>query len=175
LGILIRSQPVTSPHARLLIATYLGEVASRLPDGFDPTRSVSANDDELTPPKGDFLVIVDTESETFLGCAGIKWQLPGQMEIKRMWIHPDYRGQGLGRRLLSAVEERARKLGASELVLDTNAELREAVSLYDSAGYLETAPYNDNRYASLWLKKELSAPDSAKEREVEPLDAEDHA
>ena len=62
---------------------------------------------------------------------------------------------GLGRMLLAALEQRALDLGASEVVLDTNSVLREATALYRSAGYEEIPAYNDNPYASLWMRKHL--------------------
>lgn len=141
--------------AQQLIASFIDDVAARLPDGFDPARSVSATEDELSPPDGDFLVIQREKSEELLGCGGLKRLSPSRMEIKRMWISPDARGMGLGRTLLSALEQRALELGATEVVLDTNAALREAAGLYRSAGFEEIPAYNDNPYASLWMRKSL--------------------
>ena len=112
----------------------------------------------MSQPEGDFLVIERLSSQELLGCGGLKRLSAGRVEIKRMWISHDARGMGLGRRLLEALEERARELGASEVVLDTNAVLLEAAALYRSSGYEEIAPYNDNPYASLWLRKSLLSP-----------------
>ncbi|TPW94776.1 PadR family transcriptional regulator, partial [Schumannella luteola] len=47
--------------------------------------------------------------------------------------------------------------GATEAVLDTNANLTAAGSLYRTSGYVEIPPYNDNPNATTWFRKELSA------------------
>ena len=62
-------------------------------------------------------------------------------------IHPDWRGVGLGRRLLDHLEHVARQLGHRRIVLDTNATLLEAVALYEATGYTAMERYNDNPYA----------------------------
>jgi ribosomal protein S18 acetylase RimI-like enzyme len=75
--------------------------------------------------------------------------------IKRMWVARAVRGLGLGRRLLAELEERARCAGVRRLQLETQDVLREAISLYTSAGYREVAPFNDEPYADHWYEKEL--------------------
>jgi GNAT superfamily N-acetyltransferase len=152
----IRSEPSTSALSTRLLASYVEELAARLPGGFDLALSVSANTDELAPPRGEFLVVVEADGEV-VGCGGLKDLGSGAFEIKRMWIAPTRRGRGYARALLGALEDRARDLGASEMRLDTNAVLDEAVALYRASGYTEIAPYNDNPYASLWFAKRLEA------------------
>ena len=44
----------------------------------------------------------------------------------------------------------------SQMPLDTNATLEAAQGLYRTSGYTETAPYNDNPNATLWLRKPLA-------------------
>ncbi|MEZ5297310.1 MAG: GNAT family N-acetyltransferase [Ilumatobacteraceae bacterium] len=56
-------------------------------------------------------------------------------EIKRMWVHPDWRGAGVGRRTLAALESHVARLGYERIVLDTNAVLTEAIAMYERAGY----------------------------------------
>jgi GNAT superfamily N-acetyltransferase len=152
----IRREPATSGLATKLLASYVDEVAARLPEGFDPTRSVSATPDELSPPAGDFLVVFDANGDG-VGCGGLKDLGSRAFEIKRMWIAPMQRGRGHARALLAALEDRARDLGAVEVRLDTSAVLDEAVALYRASGYVEIAAYNDNPYASFWFAKHLSA------------------
>ena len=76
--------------------------------------------------------------------------------IKRMWVARTVRGLGLGRRLLTELEERARAYGVNRLQLETKDELREAIGLYLSAGYREVPPFNDEPYADHWFEKKLS-------------------
>jgi ribosomal protein S18 acetylase RimI-like enzyme len=75
--------------------------------------------------------------------------------VKRMWLAPEVRGRGAGRRLLVALEEEARRLGYRVLRLDTRSELVEAVALYRSSGYRDIAPYNANPDADTWFEKAL--------------------
>jgi GNAT superfamily N-acetyltransferase len=152
----IRSEPASSALATRLLASYVGEVSVRIPGGFGLARSVSATVDELAPPKGEFLVVLDDIGEG-VGCGGVKDLGSGAFEIKRMWIAPSHRGRGYAKALLAALEDRARDSGAREVRLDTSAFLEEAVTLYRASGYSEIAPYNDNPFASLWFAKRLKA------------------
>lgn len=72
-----------------------------------------------------------------------------------MWLVPDARGRGLGRFLLRALENRARALGGTRLVLSANEALVEALALYRSAGYTPTEPFEDNPYVQVFLGKDL--------------------
>jgi ribosomal protein S18 acetylase RimI-like enzyme len=76
--------------------------------------------------------------------------------VKRLWIAPEARGQGLARRLMQRVEAAARGAGLTRLVLDTNATLTEAMALYRRLGWQEIARYNDNPYAQAWFAKDLA-------------------
>jgi GNAT superfamily N-acetyltransferase len=73
-----------------------------------------------------------------------------------MWVAPRMRGTGVGRRLLEALEERARASGAEVARLETNRLLTEAIALYGRAGYREVAPFNTEPYAHHWFEKPLT-------------------
>ena len=162
--IVVRHESANSENARRLVAAFIDDVAARLPNGFDPARSVSATADEMSPPNGDFLVLCQRDTEESMGCGGIKRLSAERVEIKRMWISPSARGMGLGRVLLAALERSAMDLGATEVVLDTHSTLREAAALYRSAGFEEIPPYNDNPYASLWMRKLLPGRSGERDR-----------
>jgi putative acetyltransferase len=66
-------------------------------------------------------------------------------EIKRMYIEPAMRARRLGRLLLSALEDRARRNGLSCLRLETGTRQPEAIALYRSAGYSDIAPFGNYR------------------------------
>jgi ribosomal protein S18 acetylase RimI-like enzyme len=72
-----------------------------------------------------------------------------------MWIAPGVRGLGLGRRLLEALEERARSRGYRIVQLETNESLAEAQQLYRKYGYREVSPFNDEQYAHYWFEKSI--------------------
>jgi DNA-binding MarR family transcriptional regulator/GNAT superfamily N-acetyltransferase len=151
------------PHARHCVREYFAELGERFDDGFDPDRSISADDDELRAPAG--LLIVATLHDEPAGCGALKFHPGAPAEIKRMWISPDVRGLGLGRRLLADLEARASAHGVTTLRLETNRTLTEAIALYRAAGYREVAAFNDEPYAHHWFEKRIrSARPPADER-----------
>ena len=89
------------PHARFCLRAYFGELADRFDGGFDPARSISAGDAELTPPAG--LLLVATLHGEPVGCGALKFHDGAPTELKRMWVAPAARGLGLGRRLLASL------------------------------------------------------------------------
>ena len=141
------------PHARACVRAYFSELAQRFDDGFDPNLSISADDDELSPPAGLFLVAT-LHSEP-VGCGALKFHDDAPAELKRMWVAPSVRGLGLGRRLLTELETHARAHRARVVRLETNRTLDEAIALYRSAGYHEVAGFNDEPYADHWFEKTL--------------------
>ena len=69
-----------------------------------------------------------------------------------MWVSPTARGLGLGRRMLSELEQLSRTTAAR---LETNRSLTEAIALYRAPGYVEVEPFNDEPYAHHWFEKRL--------------------
>ena len=141
------------PDARFCLRSYFSELSRRFDGGFDPARSISADDDELTPPAG--LLLVATLHGEPVGCGALKFHDGAPAEIKRMWVAPAARGLGLGRRLLTELEAQAAAHGAGTVRLETNRTLGEAIGLYRSAGYREVAAFNDEPYAHHWFEKTL--------------------
>jgi DNA-binding MarR family transcriptional regulator/ribosomal protein S18 acetylase RimI-like enzyme len=141
-----------SPAARDALARYFAELDARFPSGFDPGDGLT-DVDALRPPEGAF-VVVRNDQET-IGCGGVQRVDDTTGEIKRMWIHPDWRGVGLGGRLLARLEAVAGDLGFPHVVLDTNETLVEAIAMYERAGYRSIDRYNDNPYAQRWFAKDL--------------------
>jgi DNA-binding MarR family transcriptional regulator/GNAT superfamily N-acetyltransferase len=142
------------PHARHCQAAYVAELDRRFESGFDPGRSLPAEDDALRLPAG--LLLVATLRGEPVGCGALKLHGPAPAELKRMWVAESVRGLGLGRRLLSALEEQAAAHGARVVRLETNGALREAVALYRASGYTEVAPFSDEPYAHHWFEKHLA-------------------
>jgi ribosomal protein S18 acetylase RimI-like enzyme len=146
------------PDARACLRAYFSELSRRFDGGFDPAQSISADDEELTPPAG--LLLVATRHGEPVGCGALKFHGDGPIEIKRMWVSPAVRGLGLGRRLLAELEARAAARGVGTLRLETNRALDEAIGLYRDSGYREVAAFNDEPYAHHWFEKTLG-PSSA--------------
>jgi DNA-binding MarR family transcriptional regulator/GNAT superfamily N-acetyltransferase len=147
----------SSPPAVECLTHYVEELADRFEAGFDPARSISAAAEELTPPRGYFvLALLDGEA---VGCGALKC-CGGHGEIKRMWVRPAARGLGVGRRVLRRLEELARQRRLPLLRLETNRSLTEARSLYVASGYHEVPAFNDEPYAHHWFEKRLASPGS---------------
>lgn len=150
-----------SPDGLTALRAYASELARRWPDKApNPTSTEEFLADDplaLAPPGGVF--VVATQADRVVGCAGLRLEgvdvPPGAGEIKRMWVDPGVRGQGLGTRLLAHLTELAREAGLRRLVLDTADDLVEARALYVRAGFVETEPYNANPYAHHWFTRDL--------------------
>jgi DNA-binding MarR family transcriptional regulator/ribosomal protein S18 acetylase RimI-like enzyme len=139
--------------ARFCLQSYYAELNARFDTGFDPDRAISTTAEELTEPAG--LLLVARLHGAPIGCGALKLQGNVPFYIKRMWVAPEARGLGVGRRLLAELEDHARRRGAEVVYLETNATLVEAASLYRSAGYVEVEPFNDEPYAHHWFEKRL--------------------
>jgi GNAT superfamily N-acetyltransferase len=143
-----------SPAAQWALRQYFGELARRFVDGFEAGGGLEDASATFREPSGRF-VVARLASRT-VGCGGVQFVSEETAEIKRMWVSPDTRGQGVGRRLLARLEDEARLAGRAKIVLDTNGVLAEAIALYRASGYSPTARYNDNPYAELWFEKSLA-------------------
>ena len=128
------------PVARACVRAYFDELGRRFDHGFDPGQSLPAEDQEMVPPAGLFLVA--TLHSEAVGCGGLKFHGDAPAEVKRMWVAPAARGLGLGRRLLSELEAHAAAYRVTVLRLETNGSLAEAISLYRTSGYREVDAFN---------------------------------
>jgi DNA-binding MarR family transcriptional regulator/GNAT superfamily N-acetyltransferase len=138
-----------SEAARFCIGQYFRELDAR----FDEARSISAGVDELTEP-ADLLLVARLRSEP-VGCGALKLRGAAPAEIKRMWVSAEARGLGLGRRILTELEQQAADRGVAVLRLETNRALVEAIGLYRSADYREVRPFNDEPSAHHWFEKRI--------------------
>jgi ribosomal protein S18 acetylase RimI-like enzyme len=148
----VRECHAGEPQARICLDTYFAELAARFEGGFDPSRK-PFRDDDMTPPAG--LLLVATLHGEPVGCGAMTFLPKRVAYIKRMWVAGNLRGLGLGRRLLTELENRASAAGVRRVQLETKDVLREAISLYTSAGYREVEPFNDEPYADHWFEKTL--------------------
>jgi GNAT superfamily N-acetyltransferase len=140
------------PNARHCLQTYYSELTQRFPDGYDPAVSPVA-DEEMTPPAG-LLLVAQLHGEP-VGCGALIW-LPDDVGlVKRMWVDSSVRGLGLGRRLLTELEQYGRANGARLMRLETKDVLTEAIQMYRTSGYTEVAAFNDEPYADHWFEKPL--------------------
>jgi DNA-binding MarR family transcriptional regulator/GNAT superfamily N-acetyltransferase len=140
-------------EARYCLGEYYGELARRFKGGFEVSRSRDPDASDMMAPRGAFFVAISDGLP--LGCVGLKGTGRELAEIKRLWVAPAARGLRVGRRLMDAAEDAARKMSIKVLRLDTNSALAEAQQLYRSTGWIEIDRFNDDPYPDLFFEKRL--------------------
>ncbi len=100
--------------------------------------------------------ILFLDNEAPIACGAIK-EVTDHVEIKRMFVHPDYRGKGLSRKMLYELEHWAQELHYKYAILETGKKLKKAVNLYQSSGYQSIPNYGPytNLASSICMKKGL--------------------
>lgn len=91
------------------------------------------------PPGGRFL-LVHQEGQT-AGCVAVR-DIGNQIcEMKRLFLRPEFRGRGLGRKCAEQIIREAREMGYVAIRLDTLPVMRETIDLYRSMGFCEIPAY----------------------------------
>ncbi|MGE5513320.1 MAG: GNAT family N-acetyltransferase [Bacteroidota bacterium] len=114
---------------------------------------------DYAPPDG-ALILARGRGGELVGVVALRAldRAGGICEMKRLYVAPAGRGQGLGRRLAGAVIGEARRLGYRAMRLDTLPSMREAQGLYERLGFRDIANYNGNPVAGTrFLEKDLEA------------------
>lgn len=150
----VRIEPAdpAGADAQAALRRYLAEIAARIPQGNTSPADAESVDD-YRAPAGVFLLARD--GDTVVGCGAVRRLEAGVGEVKRMWIDPDVRGLGLGRRVLAALEGAARERGYDRLRLDTHEVLLEAIRLYEGQGYRQIGRYHDSPDPTHFYEKTL--------------------
>lgn len=78
------------------------------------------------------------------GCVALRRLDDRRCEMKRLYVRPAYRGQGLGHRLVAQVTRDARAIGYGSILLDTLPFLTDAIRMYRGLGFVDTPRYNDS-------------------------------
>jgi len=111
--------------------------------------------DALAAPDAVFLVA--RRDGALLGSIAFRIIAPGHAEIKRMFVRAEARGNGVGRRLLAALEVAARQRNVDRISLETGIRQPEAIGLYRASGYRDCPPFGTYREdpLSLFMTKRL--------------------
>jgi GNAT superfamily N-acetyltransferase len=152
----VRREALDSPVAAALIGALNAELASRYPEEGDCHFRLSL--DEVAPGRGAYFVAwVGAEA---LGCGAVRRLDGDDAEIKRMYVAERARGRGLGRALLAALEDEARRLGVRRLLLETGRRQPEAMGLYRSSGFAEVSPFGEyvGSPMSICMAKDIPSP-----------------
>ncbi|WP_259782069.1 GNAT family N-acetyltransferase [Aestuariispira ectoiniformans] len=133
------------------------EALDRYQEALYPAESNHLLDiDSLKQPDISFFVArLDCKA---VGCAALK-NHGGFGEIKRMFVHPDARGNGISHKLMAALEAEAASRDLAWIGLETGISQPEAISLYRRSGYEECEPFADYQPdpLSLFMRKALQA------------------
>ena len=113
--------------------------------GFE--RELASLPGDYAPPGGR-LVLALAEGVP-AGCVALRPLGERDAEMKRLYVRPEHRGTGLGRKLALHVIEAARACGYETLKLDTLPQMAAAQALYRELGFRDAAPYNDNPVAGV--------------------------
>ena len=142
---MIAAEPFDGPTAAVLVEDLVADLCRRYDDPGGGGRPMDP--DAFRPPRGTFLVArLDGRP---VACGGLRTVAAGVGEVKRMWVDPGVRRQGLARQLLAALEQAGRELGHTRLLLETGTLQPEAVQLYASAGWQRVEPYGEWRDSPL--------------------------
>lgn len=151
-----------SPEAAAILRLYLAEMISRYygrPTNdaeIDRHLAEGHDSEDLSPPTG-LLLLARLHGEA-VGCVGLRHLDTQTLELTRMFVRPDARGEGTAAELLCAAEAAARELGAHSIRLNTRNDLVEARALYEKHGYTEIAPYGNDPLADYWFEKKIGLP-----------------
>lgn len=132
----------------LLLDQELDERYGEIQDGYDQYNEYSSPVD----------VIILTQEGKAIACGAIR-QLEGYnwAEVKRVFVLPNFRGQGLSKKIVEELEKWAIEQEFEAAVLETGIRLHEAIALYKKIGYQEVAkfePYKELPH-SICMKKVL--------------------
>jgi len=130
-----------------ILTEYLSQAKAALIEAgapqFDITHQIRYTMEDIPsylPPKGAIFTARDADGALH-GVAFQRMIRPDVAEIKRLYVRPSARGTGLGKALVHAVMDEARRLGAKRLFLDTVTTMSEAVALYRGLGFTDIEPF----------------------------------
>ncbi|TQJ24575.1 acetyltransferase (GNAT) family protein [Micromonospora sp. A202] len=143
---LIESRPVTDPEIAALVVAQQREL--READG--------GLDGQVFVPHDDVRYLAVVVNDRAVACGGLQSLDAETGEIKRMYVRPAYRGRGIARQLVAALEECAFRQGHSVVCLETGTYLPTAIALYTSCGYEQIPVYGEyvsNPYSVCFAKR----------------------
>lgn len=141
------------------------------PDVIQLIAELDAYQDTLYPPENRYALdlaslslpnvlfsVARDEDGRAVGCGAIVLEA-GYGELKRMYVHPQSRGQGVAGKVLALLETQAVASGCTLLVLETGPYQPEALSFYGNNGYRRRGPYGQYQDdpLSVFMEKQAEA------------------
>jgi putative acetyltransferase len=137
MSILIAREDPRAPEAATLIAELDRYMRALYPPASNHLLDLAA----LAAP--DIFFFVAREQAIALGCAALWHRQADYGEVKRLYVRPEARGRGVGRRLLEHLEMHARSSGLPALRLETGTLQPEALMLFAAFGFRRSGPFAD--------------------------------
>ena len=133
----IRVEPPDQPDVLRMIEALDAQMTALYPPESNHLLDIAS----LSDPAVSFLVVRD--GGEVVGCGALLRAPGGWGEVKRMYVQPDRRGRGIGRRVLAELEVLAREARLPLLRLETGIHNGDALALYRQAGFMEREPFGD--------------------------------
>jgi GNAT superfamily N-acetyltransferase len=152
---IVPADPSLLPVVRELFQEYAASLGVDLEfQGF--TEELNGLPGDYAPPAGRLLV--GLEADRPAGCVALRPMEADVCEMKRLYVRPDSRGAGWGRRLAARVVDEAKSAGYRRMRLDTLPGMTRAAELYQTMGFQPIPPYRYNPVpGALFLELDLTA------------------
>jgi putative acetyltransferase len=135
----LRREELLAPISQSLIQALNAELEARYPE--EGANFFRLDAEEVVEGRGGFFVAYLDQQP--VGCGAVRLIESGVAEIKRMYVAPSVRGQGIGGRIVAALEAEAIRLHAHRIILETGPRQPEAIAMYQHAGFFEIPLYGE--------------------------------
>lgn len=112
-------------------------------------------EEEIDKPLARFWV---ADGEGGLVAFGIQWFVVGEAQLANIAVHPDFRGQGLGKKMMGRLIEDARSEGMEKMTLEVRTGNTAAHALYLQLGFVETCRrprFYENQDEAILMERNL--------------------